>query len=62
MTRRPRLALLFAGVLGGVFGFLYVSLRQETHALLSRPVALFAILSVVMAVTNRVDWAGRGEA
>ena len=62
VTRRPRLALLFAGVLGGLFAFLYVVLRQETYALLSGTVALFAILSVVMAVTNRVDWAGRGEA
>lgn len=62
VTRRPRLALLFAGVLGGLFGFLYVVLRQETYALLSGTVALFAILSVVMAVTNRLDWSGRRAA
>ena len=62
VTRRPRLAGLFALVLGGLFGFLYVVLRQETYALLSGTVALFAILSVVMAVTNRVDWARRREA
>jgi len=37
-------------------------LRQETYALLSGTVALFAILSVVMAVTNRLDWFGRRAA
>ena len=59
VTRRPRLAGLFAGVLGGLFGFLYVVLRQETYALLSGTVALFAVLSVVMAVTSRMDWTGQ---
>ena len=50
---------MFAGVLSGLFGFLYMVLRQETYALLSGTVALFVILSVVMAVTNRVEWSGR---
>lgn len=36
-------------------------LRQETYALLSGTVALLAILSVMMAVTNRLDWSGRRD-
>lgn len=62
VTRRPRLAALFGAVLAALFGFLYVVLRQESYALLSGAVALFAILSVVMAVTNRLDWSGRRAA
>ncbi len=56
VTRRAGLAGLFAGVLGGLFGFLYVVLSLEAYALLAGAVALFAALSVVMAVTRRVDW------
>ena len=59
VTCRAGLAGVFAGVLSGLFGFLYVVLRQETYALLSGTVALFVILSVVMAVTNGVEWSGR---
>ena len=60
VTRRPRLALVFTGVMGALFGFLYVVLGQENYALLSGTVALFAVLSVVMAVTQRLDRAGAG--
>ncbi|MFT8246125.1 cell envelope integrity protein CreD [Roseomonas sp. BN140053] len=56
VTRRPRLAGLFAGVLAGMFGFLYVVLSLEAYALLAGTVAIFAALSVVMAVTRRIDW------
>lgn len=56
VTRRPRLAAVFAGVLALLFGFLYVVLSLEAYSLLVGTVALFAGLSVVMAVTRRVDW------
>ena len=56
VTRRGRLALLFALVLAGLFAFLYVVLSLENFALLAGTVALFAILSVVMVVTRRIDW------
>lgn len=51
-----RLALVFAGVLAALFAFLYVVLRLDSYALLSGAVALFVILSVVMAATRRVQW------
>ena len=56
VTRRASLAAVFAGVLGGLFGFLYIVLSLEAYALLAGSVTLFAALSVVMAVTRRVDW------
>ncbi|HYC02188.1 MAG TPA: cell envelope integrity protein CreD [Azospirillaceae bacterium] len=57
VTRRARTALLFGLLLGGLFGFLYVLLSLETYALLVGTLALFAALSLLMAVTQRV--AGR---
>ena len=57
-----RLAVLFAGMLGSLFGFLYVVLSMETFALLVGTIALFVALSVIMMVTRRLDWSGRGPA
>jgi len=56
VTRRALPTLIFGAVLASLFGFLYVLLSMETYALLAGSVALFLILSVVMAVTQRVDW------
>jgi len=57
-----RLAAMFAGMLGSLFGFLYVVLSMETFALLVGTLALFVALSVIMVVTRRLDWGGRGPA
>lgn len=59
VTRRARLAGVFAAVLGALFGFLYIVLSLEAYALLTGAVALFAGLSVVMHVTRRVDWSAQ---
>ncbi|WP_165694130.1 cell envelope integrity protein CreD [Teichococcus deserti] len=56
VTRRPGMAAVFAGVVGLLFGFLYVVLSLESYALLVGALALFAALSAVMAVTRKVDW------
>lgn len=61
VTRRMVPAAIFATALGGLFGFLYVLLSLENYSLLVGSVALFLVLSAVMAVTQRVDWrAGEG--
>ena len=57
VVRRAGLAGIFAGVLGALFAFIYVVLSLDSYALLAGTVALFAILSVLMAVTRRVNWA-----
>ena len=58
VTGRRALAGVFAGVLAALFGFLYVVLSLEAYALLVGTLALFIVLSVVMAATRRVKWGG----
>ncbi|MGF7174700.1 cell envelope integrity protein CreD [Azospirillum doebereinerae] len=56
VTRRALPTVIFGAVLSTLFGFLYVLLSMETYALLAGSVALFVVLSAVMAVTQRIDW------
>ena len=58
VTGKRKLALVFALVLAGLFGFLYVVLSLESLSLLAGTVALFALLSAIMALTRKVDWSG----
>jgi inner membrane protein len=62
-------ALVMAGVLGLLYGYLYVLLQAEDYALILGSIGLFLILALVMYVTRRIDWyaprpgrAGRVEA
>ncbi len=57
VTRGGLLEAAMAGVLGVLFVFLYVVLSLEAWSLLVGALALFLALSVVMAVTRRVEWA-----
>lgn len=57
VTRSGRLAGVFTGLLAGLFGFLYVVLNLEAYSLLTGAVALFAVLSLVMVLTRRMEWA-----
>jgi inner membrane protein len=56
VTRQGRHTRIFAGVLAALFAFLYIVLSLETYALLVGSVALFAALSVMMAVTRHIEW------
>jgi inner membrane protein len=56
VSRRASHAGIFAAMLACLFGFLYVVLGLETYALLVSSVALFIVLSVVMALAQWVDW------
>lgn len=60
VARRLLPAAIFAAMLTGLFGFLYVVLSLETYSLLVGSLALFVVVSVVMALTQRVDWAAGG--
>ncbi|HXU31693.1 MAG TPA: cell envelope integrity protein CreD [Thermoanaerobaculia bacterium] len=51
-------AVVFAGVLGLLYGYLYVLLQAEDYALLLGSIGLFLILALVMLITRRVDWYG----
>ena len=54
VARRRQPALVFAGTLAVLFGFLYVLLGLESYALVVGAVALFLVLSIVMAATQSV--------
>ena len=56
VVRIRRLALTFAGVLGGLFAFLYVVLSLDAYALLAGTVAMFVVLSIIMRATRHVTW------
>lgn len=49
-------ALLMAGVLGGLYGYLFTLLRAEDFSLLMGSVGLFLILALVMFLTRRINW------
>lgn len=49
-------ALLLTGILGALYGYLYVLLQAEDYALLLGSVGLFAILALVMYLTRKVQW------
>jgi inner membrane protein len=55
IARRAAPALIFAALLAGLFGFLYVLLSLETYSLLVGALALFAMLSALMALTQRIE-------
>ena len=48
--------LAFGGLVGAMYGFLYVILQSEDYALLLGALLLFAALAIVMVMTRRVDW------
>ena len=53
------LILMIGAGLGGIYTFLYITLRQQDYALLMSAIALFVLLAVVMYVTRKVDWYAR---
>ena len=63
LHRHSRAALVGTGV-AGLYGYLYVLLNNEDHALVIGAIGLFGILGAIMYATRRVDWyaVGRGAA
>ncbi len=51
--------LMISAGLGGVYTFLYITLRQQDYALLMGAIALFLVLAIVMYVTRKVNWYAR---
>lgn len=56
VLRSAGLGVLFGGLLGALYGFLYVILQSEDFALLLGALLLFVVLGIVMIMTRRVDW------
>ncbi|HLO78515.1 MAG TPA: cell envelope integrity protein CreD [Magnetospirillum sp.] len=56
VAKRVVPVVIFSAMLASLFGFLYVVLSLENYSLLVGSLALFVVLSVIMALTQRVDW------
>ena len=52
-------ALVFAGMQASLFAFIYVLLDLETYSLLIGAFALFAVVSALMALAQRVNWSAQ---
>ena len=61
VTKRFKPTLAFAAMLTSLFAFLYVLLGLETYSLLLGALALFAVVSALMVVTQWVNWSAWRE-
>jgi inner membrane protein len=48
--------MIVAGLLAGIYGFLYVALQLQDYALLLGTGGLFAVLGMVIWFTRNIDW------
>ena len=49
-------AIVMATVLSGLYGFLYLTLKAESYALLAGSTGLWFILATVMYLTRKTNW------
>jgi inner membrane protein len=54
--KNARETMLLAGILAGLYAYLYFILQMENYTLLVGSVGLFVILSIVMIVSRKVSW------
>jgi inner membrane protein len=59
LGRAGRAAIVGAGV-AALYGYLFVLLTNEDHALLAGSLALLVALAGIMFVTRRIDWYALG--
>ena len=58
VSREATVTAVFAGLMSGLFGFLFVLLGLEVYALLVGTVAVFLVLSFAMVLSLRLDLTG----
>ena len=51
-----KVAMVFAGILGGLYSFIFILIRLEDTALLVGSVGLFIVLAIVMYVSRKINW------
>jgi len=56
MLKSGARTFIVAGLLAGIYGFLYVALQLQDYALLLGTGGLFAVLAVVIWLTRNIDW------
>jgi inner membrane protein len=61
MLKSGSRTFIIAGLLAGIYGFLYVALESQDYALLLGTGGLFAVLAVVIWLTRNIDWYARDQ-
>ncbi len=61
LFEKVSVALTFAGVLGGLYGYIFILLQLQDYSLLFGSIGLFAILAALMWASRKVDWYGVGR-
>ena len=59
--KNSRSAAIFGGILGVLYGFIFVLIRLEDTALLVGSVGLFIVLALVMYASRNINWYGNYE-
>jgi inner membrane protein len=54
--RSWKVAGVFAGILGALYGFIFTIIRLEDTALLVGSIGLFTVLALVMYASRRINW------
>jgi inner membrane protein len=61
MLKSGARTFIVAGLLVGIYGFLYVALQSQDYALLLGTGGLFAVLAAVIWLTRNIDWYARDQ-
>ncbi|AGC75444.1 inner membrane protein [Nonlabens dokdonensis] len=56
ILKNKKFSLLILGSLTALYSFIYATTQLEDFALLAGSVGLFIILSIIMIVSNKIDW------
>lgn len=58
ISKNNTVSIMVGGLLAILYAYLYILLQLEDYALLMGSVGLFAVLSIVMYLTRKIDWYG----
>jgi inner membrane protein len=58
ISKNRNVSLMVGGILAVLYAYLYLLLQLEDNALLMGSVGLFAVLSIIMYLTRKIDWYG----
>ena len=61
ILRDRRKAALMLGILSLLYGFLYLTLKAETYAMLAGSIGLWVSLALIMYLTRNIDWYSIGR-
>jgi len=59
--KKTKIALVFAGVLAGLYGFIYILISLQDTALLIGSIGLFIVLALIMYASRKINWYGTTE-